>query len=168
MRGEKVHHTVFHKFELGSPPLARGKELHFTHRSTWFRITPACAGKSVEIAFIYPVRRDHPRLRGEKTLQTAGVLIVVGSPPLARGKVCADDGPSRFHGITPACAGKRTGMKNRGVKRGDHPRLRGEKHAIILPSLGVEGSPPLARGKVTCISRNFLTDRITPACAGKR
>ena len=70
-------------------------------------------------------------------------------------------------GITPACAGKRKNISMRRLGTGDHPRMRGEKHAELVPRLEARGSPPHARGKgFLVLSKKFLT-RITPACAGK-
>ena len=50
------------------------------------RITPAYAGKSESILSRVVRKRDHPRLRGEKTVSAALVVVAVGSPPLTRGK----------------------------------------------------------------------------------
>ena len=45
--------------------------------------------------------------------------------------------------------------------------MRGEKSNPILFFVGVPGSPPHARGKVSGLTTATLGDRITPACAGK-
>ena len=90
-----------------------------------------------------------------------------GSPPLTRGKgqACAD--PPRFHGITPAYAGKRPERWGCRGSRWDHPRLRGEKRkGRTIPRIKI-GSPPLTRGKVIKPLAAPLPPRITPAYAGK-
>ena len=91
----------------GSPPLARGKVYSQYESGSAARITPACAGKSIAIPSAIAVRRDHPRLRGEKVQFCLTANTFMGSPPLARGKVI-----------------KRL---NYFKMLRDHPRLRGEK-----------------------------------------
>ena len=69
-------------------------------------ITPAYAGKSDSAGGMYPQRRDHPRLCGEKrTLESAGIVIG-GSPPPMRGKVQYFPFCLPWDRITPAYAGK--------------------------------------------------------------
>ena len=76
-------------------------------------------------------------------------------------------GRTRYPGITPAQAGKRTEGSRYTPESEDHPRTSGEKVAVGAVAVDDEGSPPRRRGKV------FLTDlvrvvvRITPAQAGK-
>ncbi len=131
------------------------------------RITPACAGKSIYLSGVELAVWDHPRLRGEKNLQTAGVLIAVGSPPLARGKGFGFWLFKLYAGITPACAGKSDPKADsRDVWR-DHPRLRGEKYRDFGALDVSVGSPPLARGKGRKSTFPLFDLGITPACAGK-
>ena len=49
-------------------------------------ITPAYAGKSLEISLTQQVCQDHPRLCGEKVLDHYFSIKTVGSPPPMRGK----------------------------------------------------------------------------------
>ena len=148
LRGEKWSSCFFWVMSLGSPPLARGKEGCNIFLCDFSRITPACAGKSRHRGDGQPVRRDHPRLRGEKTVDPRFLELVLGSPPLARGKVHEIHHGIYPPGITPACAGKSSSSRFQGHFRGDHPRLRGEKLVRIHHHLAIQGSPPLARGKV--------------------
>ena len=71
-------------------------------------------------------------------------------------------------GITPACAGKSVFFCGvlQGIK--DHPRVCGEKFADSDSVPCGIGSPPRVRGKEMDELVQMLTDRITPACAGKR
>ena len=49
------------------------------------RITPACAGiSSVILASASPIG-DHPRMRGDKLFVELLVMMMLGSPPHARG-----------------------------------------------------------------------------------
>ena len=67
--GEKicVFHLVF--LSIGSPPHMRGKELVEFNTITNFGITPAHAGKRVEILSLYALMKDHPRTCGEKAYE---------------------------------------------------------------------------------------------------
>ena len=167
MRGEKPCRAVFSFSIKGSPPHARGKvrQIRSTLRVTG--ITPACAGKRTHQHILYPQHRDHPRMRGEKLYGGAGSGKSVGSPPHARGKEQAEARQTELAGITPACAGKSRNQQSQKRPRQDHPRMRGEKGALITKSPIVVGSPPHARGKVPFgrVGDNALG--ITPACAGK-
>ncbi len=70
----------------GSPPLARGKCFQFFIRQLICRLTPACAGKITCASGTSQRQRAHPRLRGENKYILQISTILVGSPPLARGK----------------------------------------------------------------------------------
>ena len=130
-------------------------------------ITPACAGKRAFAAASRSLRRDHPRMCGEKP---RGVLCRQsggGSPPHVRGKGfhCVPCNPCNR--ITPACAGKSCLHGWRSGRNGDHPRMCGEKYSRISRIPTHKGSPPHVRGKVTRKAALNLNKRITPACAGK-
>ena len=70
-------------------------------------------------------------------------------------------------GITPACAGKRRTADRRRHRRGDHPRVCGEKWSMMVPQTLTRGSPPRVRGKGMSNGCVLLCRGITPACAGK-
>ena len=148
LRGEKAYSWSAFWSAIGSPPLARGK-VHTSRRTgTAGGITPACAGKRSERIVSTSLRKDHPRLRGEKANLLYACLFQVGSPPLARGKEREPQQKPTCTGITPACAGKRCVQSSGSQPRRDHPRLRGEKAAFAVAAAWCTGSPPLARGKV--------------------
>ena len=91
------------------------------------RITPAYAGKSIGLYRKNGSNQDHPRLCGEKVENPVPSRIYEGSPPPMRGK----DGVKQYTadrvGITPAYAGKSVYIATYQHRRGDHPRLCGEK-----------------------------------------
>ena len=158
---KKLKHFCILSSTCGGKVLLCHKKLTFT------RIIPACAGKSSIVSCIFLSRRDHPRLRGEKTHSNAFYISCQKSSPLARGKDRTAGFIACFKRIIPACAGKslRKGRNRNGLK--DHPRLRGEKFAKIDILVYQMGSSPLARGK-GCIYVCFgQRSRIIPACAGK-
>ena len=71
-------------------------------------------------------------------------------------------------GITPAYAGKSPNYSRVRLRRGDHPRLCGEKFRLALGDNDFTGSPPPMRGKVSLTLAADVCGRITPAYAGKR
>ena len=107
LRGEKSGSIAAIMSGLGSPPLTRGKEKQRNANSRTVRITPAYAGKSFSVFDSTPTSWDHPRLRGEKRLQTQTSRLIEGSPPLTRGKAVYGKAGTVSTGITPAYAGKR-------------------------------------------------------------
>ena len=93
----------------GSPPHVRGKGPGDRATGCGLRITPAHAGKSSCLLRLSDRLWDHPRTCGEKIKQKFDNDVDKGSPPRMRGK-----GNVLYHihgvvGITPACAGKRSG-----------------------------------------------------------
>ena len=96
---------------------------------SWFgsRITPAYAGKSFRRFSLPFIRKDHPRLCGEKLSNAVRSLLALGSPPPMRGKVKTADTLKWLPRITPAYAGKRLSLLFFLFQLRDHPRLCGEK-----------------------------------------
>ena len=105
LRGEYPDGQPAITSSLGSPPLARGIRFKREIFSPSIRITPACAGNTLQSFPFSFVCEDHPRLRGEYNHLTACIYHPQGSPPLARGipqpSICVLSGRR----ITPACAG---------------------------------------------------------------
>ena len=131
-------------------------------------ITPAYAGKSPPPLGKVSYTGDHPRVCGEKAARCSRLRRGVGSPPRMRGKGRHENVSVRSTRITPAYAGKRKWRCRTTSKRGDHPRVCGEKSSV-LPSLSPgTGSPPRMRGKVGCADTVYTGNGITPAYAGKR
>ena len=168
MRGEKILGAAGDGYEMGSPPRARGKGGVYEIPAHRRGITPACAGKRVSVTALQPVRRDHPRVRGEKSLGYRSATGKEGSPPRARGKDQSGVQEAINPGITPACAGKSLSACRSRPSGRDHPRVRGEKDDAILLAGAPQGSPPRARGKAMFQQQIRGRAGITPACAGKR
>ena len=131
-------------------------------------ITPAYAGKRSCKKKRETRKGDHPRVCGEKWRQSVQGTNLQGSPPRMRGKAVRESHTSTQVGITPAYAGKSDRHhKARGLWR-DHPRVCGEKAAILRAVCVPMGSPPRMRGKGLSWQWLLLRHRITPAYAGKR
>ena len=114
-------------------------------------ITPAYAGKSLQPETVIQIRRDHPRLCGEKPLFAGVFQHVQGSPPPMRGKDNLKIFEFVARRITPAYAGKRNHFSIYHAGNRDHPRLCGEKEENTQLSRGSAGSPPPMRGKALVI-----------------
>ena len=129
------------------PPRMRGKISRVRDDLARVGITPAYAGKSRAKKAVAAVRRDHPRVCGEKPSQKGCGSCPAGSPPHMRGKahilycslVCSR--------ITPAYAGKRFRKSICGKSARDHPRICGEKSFSVPCAKISRGSPPHMRGK---------------------
>ena len=105
---------------------------------------------------------------GEKSPSGMSLSRFAGSPPRVRGKGVDRIVNARRGRITPACAGKRRHRPKADSLRQDHPRVCGEKLALVAIVFFVVGSPPRVRGKASVHSCPSNTLGITPACAGKR
>ena len=152
---------------IGSPPHGRGKGRSSPCTARRCRITPAWAGKRHSCRMRRWCSGDHPRVGGEKPGSCLCPVLIPGSPPRRRGKVCAGELGHRADGITPAQAGKRHSCRMRRWCSGDHPRVGGEKPGSCLCPVLIPGSPPRRRGKVCAGELGHRADGITPAWAGK-
>ena len=109
MCGEKGLPTLRYSPQSGSPPHVRGKGQSILPLHQRNGITPACAGKRRWPGCSGGSAGDHPRVCGEKSHQRGLGLLLLGSPPHVRGKGVRYLCIVLFAGITPACAGKRSG-----------------------------------------------------------
>ena len=126
MCGENPSREKYLPAAVGSPPRVRGKRAARERMLGIQRITPACAGKTVERASDLVADEDHPRVCGENGKTRSRVTSFLGSPPRVRGKLDEKpDGEFKFR-ITPACAGKTSHFTLRLSASQDHPRVCGE------------------------------------------
>ena len=112
---------------LGSPPRVRGKAAARPIMNPCSGITPARAGKRLQISVVSMAGRDHPRACGEKFPLWFARWSILGSPPRVRGKVAGEVLLHPEAGITPARAGKRNAQVRKRLPGQDHPRACGEK-----------------------------------------
>ena len=91
--GEKSTARGSVKYILGSPPRVRGKDRLVQPNQPLWRITPACAGKSLRAWCKNNAPFHHPRVCGEKLRLSLFFASSLGSPPRVRGKakVCTSN-----------------------------------------------------------------------------
>ena len=165
--GEKVIEDMCCSRPVGSPPRVRGEDFPAVHRVLQYRITPACAGRSVCEGIIRQVVQDHPRVCGEKAVVNPKCQSDRGSPPRVRGEAAFLMRLPLRRGITPACAGRSQKSLYRVLDAQDHPRVCGEKLFQLYSYSCSLGSPPRVRGEGSLCCARPSGRRITPACAGR-
>ena len=167
MRGEDNESSSTLCDTLGSPPHARGRHPPTTDSFAAPRITPACAGKTIDEKCDGTINGDHPRMRGEDKYRQSNAPKRQGSPPHARGRLHQLMSERALKRITPACAGKTITKSKCLATPPDHPRMRGEDPIRHLGHAEEVGSPPHARGRPYYTCACHTNPGITPACAGK-
>ena len=133
--GEKLMYAALLKYRRGSPPRVRGKGKNAYRPERTTGITPACAGKSPVLISLMVIRRDHPRVCGEKERTSRCSCWTEGSPPRVRGKDFWHYADVYSTGITPACAGKSLTIQKMTTRSRDHPRVCGEKRFFLRSAL---------------------------------
>ena len=166
LRGEHLCSRIYSKEKRGSPPPTRGTLTWVAPIINPKRITPAYAGNTMSCPLQGIRFLDHPRLRGEHSVEKLKSSFDVGSPPPTRGTLKAWYKSSLTSGITPAYAGNTSPCPLYILKLWDHPRLRGEHSAYHhWPSFEI-GSPPPTRGTLKSSRHRSISSGITPAYAG--
>ena len=90
---EKRDTMAFYPCVVGSPPRMRGKDGVLQVADQLLGITPAYAGKSRARRAAAAVRRDYPRICGEKRSAPKWKKPPAGSPPRMRGKARSSPRP---------------------------------------------------------------------------
>ena len=151
----------------GSPPRMRGKRCVRCFSIVSYRITPADAGKTILQHTRQQAEQDHPRGCGENVSPSTRYSRPSGSPPRMRGKPDGVAVGAALERITHADAGKTKTWHVITSIDWDHPRGCGENKRCLSPCEKGGGSPPRMRGKLTQIRVDGVSERITPADAGK-
>ncbi len=135
--------------------------------TSFFRITPAYAGKTLTCWLMYVPLEDHPRVCGKDLRNEQSKTRDIGSPPRMRERPEAPITHLDKRRITPAYAGKTiekipffNGLK-------DHPRVCGKDLVFVFLDCDSKGSPPRMRERPRLLCYLRLCTRITPAYAGK-
>ena len=136
-------------------------------RLCFFRITPACAGKTCSGPGCWSGFWDHPRVCGKDLLNLVAVFIDLGSPPRVRERPLDASHMNLYVRITPACAGKTIRLPVPRPLPWDHPRVCGKDVIVASAAVWVTGSPPRVRERHRGLGTRCQRAGITPACAGK-
>ena len=152
---------------MGSPPRVRERRFDRHGHNASFRITPACAGKTLYQAGKSRRQRDHPRVCGKDLGCHKVTLRPVGSPPRVRERLSDISSKTSTVRITPACAGKTAQGAEITLPPTDHPRVCGKDHRPTCHITKRIGSPPRVRERPYYCAGMGRGNRITPACAGK-
>ena len=131
------------------------------------RLIPAHAGKTSSSPTVRSSPAAHPRSRGENIDGQRETVAEWGSSPLTRGKRPSTRLQNHVHGLIPAHAGKTRVAASLVVRRGAHPRSRGENSAIAQVKGWPSGSSPLTRGKLDKPWWTRERRGLIPAHAGK-
>ena len=110
----------------GSSPHTRGTRLGFPVCLRFQRFIPAYAGNAHSRFRKYGCEQVHPRIRGERSRNSAAPMLVGGSSPHTRGTL-------------------RMTILRSGIAL-VHPRIRGERLPPYISSRSVRGSSPHTRG----------------------
>lgn len=168
MGGEKMGVGCPEYILLGLPPRRRGKAERAAGRHRPAGITSAWAGKRLTRPAMTGTPRDYPRVGGEKRPAEIDSVASLGSPPHRRGKAFSVLRRQFRFRITPAHTGKRTRSWRAYGCPWDHPRVGGEKVALVLMLGGFVGSPPRRRGKRPAWRRSRWPWRDHPRVGGEK
>ena len=130
------------------------------------RIIPAYAGSTRAVRTAHGEPTDHPRIRGEHSLEAAPLRNVKGSSPHTRGARQAHVQSRGALRIIPAYAGSTRRSLARRTRLPDHPRIRGEHPVFPVDLLAGLGSSPHTRGAPIVGGEAVLGLGIIPAYAG--
>ena len=128
----------------------RGKRISSTNFIFISGITPAGAGKTLDVRFLRAGTRDHPRRCGENALCKRPLRPAAKSPPQVRGKRGTKPTMTKDQRITPAGAGKTRQAQPSCLPRRDHPRRCGENVAALISILLLVRITPAGAGKTKC------------------
>ncbi len=141
----------------------RGEPVHARHRPG---LIPALAGTTPTDADLVTVRRAHPRVGGDDTVDGRPGVIVSGSSPRWRGRRGPRRGPCAPRGLIPALAGTTMSVMAFPSTGGAHPRVGGDDRAAGTQAVTDLGSSPRWRGRRPCGPAAPARCRLIPALAG--
>ena len=153
--------------EKGSSPRVRGKQLFTRRPLRWWRLIPACAGKTPAVVPRPDSGRAHPRVCGENVVGEFEEVSGAGSSPRVRGKPRLAGYWIGIAGLIPACAGKTPASPATSRQPTAHPRVCGENAGLSSAASLTAGSSPRVRGKQRGVQLTNQSRGLIPACAGK-
>ena len=166
MCGERRSAAARRPVADGSSPRVRGTRPHDDRHPGQDRFIPACAGNALSISMPAIWATVHPRVCGERSLETETNGRVSGSSPRVRGTPSRGPRISASLRFIPACAGNAIAVRDRRRRAAVHPRVCGERVRRLRPGGERVGSSPRVRGTPNTGSSRQETRRFIPACAG--
>ena len=154
-------------YRQGSSPRVRGKRNIQFSDFRYYRLIPACAGKTGCQAARNRIGPAHPRVCGENDQRLPSVLLIPGSSPRVRGKLRGRVNICDCERLIPACAGKTDKPQQTTSLQWAHPRVCGENTRLLPFAKSPLGSSPRVRGKRFHSTVFKNRPRLIPACAGK-
>ena len=147
----------------------RGERVVFVNTEMVFRrFIPACAGNAAGFPADQPRSTVHPRMRGERRVNSSGPGDHCGSSPHARGTphpTPKQPGNPRF---IPACAGNAAVPSIPLVELAVHPRMRGERMRGKLNVHPCRRFIPACAGNAVPSQRTALRNPVHPRMRGER
>ena len=166
MRGERCRLVDGLETLAGSSPHARGTQRDALNLAVARRFIPACAGNALLLVVALPASAVHPRMRGERDPRPGLAGVSAGSSPHARGTLPKIQAVGCLYRFIPACAGNACSSRTPMSCRTVHPRMRGERLAVLIWAVARVGSSPHARGTRRHQRNPLRRNRFIPACAG--
>ncbi len=136
----------------------RGRQYH--------RFIPACAGNAADRRTRRCSGPVHPRVCGERQSGARRIRNAIGSSPRVRGTRAGVAGGRHHYRFIPACAGNANRANHDQARSSVHPRVCGEREALVVQAAGPVGSSPRVRGTPMRIAWVVSRFRFIPACAG--
>ena len=132
IRGKNILDTHVGSASSGSPPHTREELIFIMWPLLRFGITPAYAGRIINLIVCCDALRDHPRIRGKNLFCNCFNSASIGSPPHTREELYGHGWINLTKRITPAYAGRILFCAIDSTSFWDHPRIRGKnlKHYL--------------------------------------
>ena len=111
--------------------------------------------------------KDHPRACGKNSVFFFTHSVVLGSPPRMREECQLQKTHEKLMRITPAHAGRISGIVSLRFPFRDHPRACGKNYDGVRLTQDNLGSPPRMREESHCTYLPNHSTGITPAHAGR-
>ena len=165
--GENAARQKLAGMNFGTSPRIRGKPAKTRAEAEILRNIPAHTGKTTPGILTSHRLPEHPRAYGENGLQESIFGILDGTSPRIRGKreaLLKELSPARN---IPAHTGKTAPASVTVTAGPEHPRAYGENGHLVRGGLGIVGTSPRIRGKLSTWSGGCQCSRNIPAHTGK-
>ena len=167
VRGENREVFEGEDFYSGTSPRTRVKQVVDAEKRLDLGNIPAHAGKTLHQTGAENHAAEHPRARGENTLDMMLQEPTRGTSPRTRGKPHPQARSQTPIGNIPAHAGKTLALAKPPGSRAEHPPARGENFHMLHIAGGFGGTSPRTRGKHDWGHVLEAFGRNIPAHAGK-